>query len=320
MTERPGVTLQISLAAPDARLAPHNLAHLMRQLGHQVDEVLFTIDLPRNAVGPEAAAAAVQPLRDAAAAASADLPNVRIETVDYSPESVQSISRMFFRGRDFPTHDYRNKAIYPYFFGLNTASHDYVLHVDSDMLFGGGSQSWVTEAVELLRSRPDVVLVSPLPGPPTEDGELRSQRAEREPLDSLAFRFHHMSTRLFLVERSELAERLGDLRPKFVPLRPMTKAVLLGRKPYQGAEDTLSRTMAERGQLRIDFLGRAPGLWSVHPLNHTEEYHTHLPEMIRRIEAGEVPEGLRGMSDITDPLLAEWFELGAHARPPIAAR
>ena len=58
---------------------------------------------------------------------------------------------------------------------------------------------WIEEAIDLLRDRSDVLIASPLPGPPAADGQLRSQTLEREPFSSPAFRAHRVSTRIMLV-------------------------------------------------------------------------------------------------------------------------
>jgi hypothetical protein len=42
-----------------------------------------------------------------------------------------------------------------YVYGLLKAEADYVVHMDSDMLFGGGSQKWLDEAIGWLEKSAD---------------------------------------------------------------------------------------------------------------------------------------------------------------------
>ena len=80
---------------------------------------------------------------------------------------------------------------------------------------------------------------------------------------------------------------------------------LTQRRPWrQPAEATLSRAMAAAGLMRVDFLGAGAGMWSVHPTQRSPGFYTALPELIRRIEAGDVPEDQRGDFDLTPAMLA----------------
>jgi hypothetical protein len=65
----------------------------------------------------------------------------------------------------------------------------------------------------------------------------------------------------------------------------------------------LSRVMSARGMLRVDFLGRPPGMWSLHPPVHSEAFYRLLPDLIRRIETGDIPNGQRGDYDLNDSMV-----------------
>jgi hypothetical protein len=49
-----------------------------------------------------------------------------------------------------PAKDCFGAPFFAYFYGLATVETRYVLHVDCDLLFGGGSSMWITEAIDLL--------------------------------------------------------------------------------------------------------------------------------------------------------------------------
>jgi hypothetical protein len=73
----------------------------------------------------------------------------------------------------------------------------------------------------------------------------------------------------------------------------------------------LSRAMRGRGLVRVDFLGTAPGMWSLHPSYRSRLFHDSLPRLIAQIEGGDIPETQRGCHDINDGLI-DWS--GAVAR------
>ncbi|HWZ59381.1 MAG TPA: hypothetical protein VNW46_10440 [Gemmatimonadaceae bacterium] len=313
----PGVTLQISLAPTDYPHARHILPHQLRQWATQVDEILLVVDLHRSRSGRFAAAWAErrplleQLVRDACA----QYPHARTVDVDYAPAAAARVAATFFGGHRVPTKDLRGGPFYSYFFALDAAAHPLVIHADSDILFGGGAPDWVTDARTLLDADKNVLVCSPLPGPPTADGSLVTQRAERYPAPFLAYRFPHASTRIFALDRPRFAARIGALRPTRPNLRGRIRATLQRMPPYDLPENILSRAMLAHGLSRVDLLGRAPGMWSLHPPHRSALFYEQLPELITRVETGDIPDAQRGCYDINDSLV-DW----SSARAALAAR
>jgi hypothetical protein len=300
------VTLQVSLAPTDLPTARHVVPHQLRQWAAQVDEILFTVDVHRSRSSP------VEPwhrqlpgLRRLIEECCAVYPNARSVDVDYRSGTITEIETAFFGGRPVPAKDYRGAAFYAYFYGLFAARHDHVLHTDSDMLYGGGSPHWLAEALRLLEQRPNVLACNPLPGPPTTDGKLRSQALEPFPYRSPAFQAAHLSTRVFLLNRVHLSQRVGALRLGRPRLYNAVRALVDGNPPHRSPEAIISEGMVRRGLIRIDFLGDTPGMWAVHPPYRSERFYQRLPSLIREIEADEVPEPQRGCHDINDSLV-DW--------------
>lgn len=320
MDGNPGVTLQVNVAPSDLRYAMHTLPHQLRQWAGQVHEVLFTVDNRPSGRRTPATPEQVQALERLIGDLQARYPHVRSISIDYSPETVEEVSYTFFGGRRIPEKDFRGGPLFGYFYGLHAARHDHVLHADSDMMFGGGSQRWISEALAVLAARPEVLACSPLPGPPTADGSLRSQAADAEPGPGVAYRFQTLSTRVFLLDRRTLAKHRGSARIRWRrPFRSVLKALALGFSPYECAEEPISRMMRRRELFRVDLLGESPGMWSLHPAVRTEAYFRHLPELIRSVERGEVPEEQRGEHDLHEQTL-EW--VGTHGdaeRPGVGA-
>jgi hypothetical protein len=317
MVPSSGVTLQISLAPTDYPHARYILPHQLRQWGSQVDEILLVIDLHRSRTGRFTAAwEERKPLLDALVAdACAHDPRVRAVTVDYSDQAVRRVGDEFFGGQPVPPKDLRGGPFYSYFFALSAAACPIVIHADSDMLFGGGSTHWVDEARAILAADPDILCCSPLPGPPTADGQLVGQPAQRYPAPFPAFRFRHMSTRIFALDRGRFAARIGALDARAPTWRGRLRARLQGNPPYDMPENILSEALRAHRLARVDLLGRAPGMWSLHPPHRSALFYETLPTLIARVESGDMPEAQRGRYDVTDALV-DW----SSARAALAAR
>jgi hypothetical protein len=299
------VTLQISLAPTDLPHAAHIVPHQLRQLGGQVDEVLFVVDLHRsNGRFAEGWYERLPGLRALIDQLCCSYPHARSVDVDYRPEARAAVERTYFDGRSIPVKDYRGGPFYAYFYGLLAASSEFVFHVDSDMLFGGGSATWVARALEILESRPDVLACNPLPGPPTADGTLRSQKLHSEIQDFPAYRSGALSTRLFLLDRRRV-KSLSVASPK---ARQAWTARLEGNPPFLTPEGLISSAMETAGLLRLDFLGPEPGMWSLHPPYRSRLFYDRLPSIIEQIERGDVPDGQRGCHDIED-CMVDWSDV-----------
>lgn len=327
VTPRADVTLQINLAPTDLRHAAEILPHELRQFGDQVGEIVLVLDVHHNPMVAQACwERGKRGLEKLAQTWQQRYPHLRMVEADTSPEVAGQVAGMFSGGQPIPQRDWRGAPIYAYFYGLWAAQNDYVLHMDSDMLYGGGSQTWVAEAVSLLRSRPDVLVCSPLPGPPTADGRLTVQTLQHEPLDSLAYRAEQVSTRVFLIDRSRFCADVGSVVVVPPPSRRTAwMARFDGYPPYQCAEVILSTALTRSGLIRIDFLGSEPGMWSLHPPHRSELFYDRLPGLIASIEAGDVTEAQRGNYDIDDSMMdwstarkPRWQRLVRHAE--LAAR
>ncbi|HLI32030.1 MAG TPA: hypothetical protein VKU89_04725 [Solirubrobacteraceae bacterium] len=300
------VTLQINVAPTDLPHAVATLPHQLRQWARQVDEILFTLDLHRTARGGRFAEGweeRRQPMQQLLTSLCEKHSNARIDEVEYTSDRVRAVAQRFFACDWIPAKDTKGAPFFPYFHGLDRARHDLILHLDSDLLFGGCSQTWIAEARELLETHEEILACGPLPGPPAADGMLHSQNGEPIGLGSPAFQFRTISTRLFMVDRSRLLERLAPLRLRG-PIRTisMLKARLHGNPPYAAAEIVLSAAMAEKSMSRVDFLGESPGMWSLHPPYRSPAFCAALPELIRRIEKDEAPASQLGRHEIVDDL------------------
>ncbi|HKT60272.1 MAG TPA: hypothetical protein VJQ46_09485 [Gemmatimonadales bacterium] len=313
LPSRHPVSLQISLTPadlPDVRLV---LPHQLRAWGAQVDEILCVVDAP-----PAQARhypARLEAVSDFLEGQRRSYPSLAWRLVDYSAEAFERVAQVFYRGHAVPAHDYRHRPIYSYLYSLLAATHDLVLHLDCDMMFGGGSQTWVAEAVERMTQRPDVVAGKPYPGPPRADGRPLSQRRPpvKESETPFAYRFSSFTCRVFLVDRRVFVERLAPLRDEWPPWQTALRALLRRRRPHATLEQVIGTAMRRHGQWRMDMLGHGAGMWTLHPHYRTARYRSVLPELIRMVEAGRVPEAQRGHYDLTDAMLRGAEEAGPAA-------
>ena len=302
----PPVSLQISLAPPDVELAAHTVPHQLRALASQVDEVLLVADLrsapnSRRRRDWEVLAERLRSLLDSIAGRHEP---VRVLEVDYSRESVERVARRFFALPTIPEKDLRGGPFFSYFFALQAARHDHVFHLDCDMLIGGGSGSWVSEAVEVMVGRRDLLCVCPLSGPPAADGLLRGQEAYEPAREgAYRFRFRDFTSRVFLCDRDRIADARHPLPLLHdVPWWGRMSGALRRRSTFALPERLITLAMRDRGLSRLDLLGESPGLWTVHPAERDGRFALALPELIASLELGEVSESQRGRYDL-DPAM-----------------
>jgi hypothetical protein len=304
----PKVTLQINLSPSDWRHAKFLLPHQVRTWRRQVDEILLTIDLHRSA---GRFASGWETGRDNIMSLARSMDGARIETIDYGNQARARVSSEFFGGAPVPAKDFRGGPYYAYFFGLNAASHKLVLHSDADIFFGGGSQTWVSEAVAYMTENPEVLVTAPLPGPPSQDGRLKQLPSTPVPGSQHAHRLDSMSTRIFFIDRARFQTAIGALVNRPPPsMRHRVKALVEGNPVADLPEHLFTREMHARGLVRHDFLGADPGMWSLHPPYRCADFYEKLPSLVARVEAGDIPDAQRGDHDINSSLV-DWSEATA---------
>lgn len=302
----PEVTLQISLAPSDFKHAQYILPHQLECLANQVDEVLLTIDT-RKSKGRfgEGWEEQNEKLYQFLEKLKVTFPQIAILPVDYSTEVKRAVSEYFFENDIIPDKDFRGGPFYAYFFGLYKAKNNMVFHLDSDIFLGGRSSNWISDAINLLNTDPEnIFIISPLPGPPHPEDILINQPVIKK-LSSGCFEISGMSTRLFMIDRSKFSKyKLNLSKPN---LRNQIKAVVEGNSNADLPEYLISDYMKIHQLRRIDFLGTGPGLWSLHPPYRTTGFYEKLPEIIRSVEEGKLPDEQAGFYDVIDNV-CDWTE------------
>jgi hypothetical protein len=309
------VTLQINLAPRDFRFAQYLLPHQFRQWGGQVAEILLVIESHRSRghFGEDWEEGMQRILTLAHSIA-----NARVISVDYSRKAQRRVSEEFFGGaRHLPRKDVRGGPFYAYFYGLSQATHNLVLHTDSDMFFGGGSQSWVAEAGELFDAHPEVLVVNPNCSPPPSSGRIEDYHYEKiegvreTKSGGISLISEHITTRVFLVNKQKFFEKLGPLKvgrqwPHKNPIRNLVWLLRHGGNSVaELPEVMISQAMKLRGLIRLDYLGKTPGMWCLHPPDPLfPGYFELLPQLVNRVEAGDLPEGQRGYYNMNQSMKA----------------
>ena len=298
----------------DVNHVRHLLPHQIRVWQPLVDRFVITIDTHQSRSGRYRSNnfdKKLQLLRDVTNEARQHYPQLEVMDVDYSPEVRREVARYFFGTDLIPIKAWDGGPFYSYFFGLYVSRAQYVVHFDGDMLFGGGSSTWISEAIELMGRHPQVFFVAPFPGPPRSDGKVFGHRdlehfACSGAPDWLAYRQKSVSTRVFMVDLNRLKTNLGVIAMTRPSGLQRLKAVLLGNPPQAcEAEVVLTQILRQTDSARVDLLGSPPGMWSLHPPYRSDEFYQRLPALIRAVEAAQVPEAQRGHYDVTDSMI-DW--------------
>jgi hypothetical protein len=163
-------------------------------------------------------------------------------------------------------------AVYQYLFAVDQCCGDYVLHVDSDMLFYSHPQScWIDEGIALLER--DATVATVIVGHPLV-AKNRFEWLLNRPFrwSSRWRRDHSFSTRCFLWNRHDIERNL-------LPLIPRTAGERL--------EETVANTLRLRGLVRSTRDGDRS--WMIHPLPHDDLYLDCLDDLIWGAENGIFP-------------------------------
>ena len=315
------VAMQINIYPMDFRHAEHLLEHQIRIWGPMVDRIVITVDTHRSRSGRYRGRQYLEyqaALRKLLSEFAASHPQIETIEVDYSPAARREVGQAFFGVDDVPAKAWDGGPFYAYFFGLLHSRARYIMHFDSDIIFGGLSTRWIDEAIALFDAHPDALLLAPLAGPPRDDGALFGHGDPYEMLPPVAgapaYRFQGASTRIFMIDMKRLRERIGNLPLMRPTPKQRTKSRLLGNSPeVVEAEVLLARAMTAHGMYRIDFLGSPPGMWSVHPPYRGEAFYRGLPQLVLDMESGAVPDSQRGAYEVNDDMV-DWSIPRAQSR------
>ncbi len=295
-------SFQINLSPSDFRHSNLLLTHQITAWQHQVDEVLLTIDLHKSPgrFGSDWEIGKVRLLDFVSS-----LSGVRVEVVDYSIEARRKVDSEWSGGTQIPMKDFRGGPSYAYFYGLSAARGRYIIHADADIFFGGRSNSWVKEAIDVFESNPDILFLGAYSGAPTPDLRILTLPCEQSSAARGGHRFDFMSTRLFMLDRTRFHQRIGEFKPSRPTLRSVLKACVEGNPAWDLPEHWMTSAMNKANMCRFEFLGSGAGMWYLHPPYRCEDFYSKLPYIIDTIENGKLPDAQLGCHDINDSMV-DW--------------
>lgn len=204
-----------------------------------------------------------------------------------------------------PTHNSRGAPVLGYIFLLEEARSDYLLHFNTDMLmYQDPNYNWVEEGIKKMCHCPEIVCVTPLSGPPTEDGSLH-QKVPYERDSRGFYRFKQFTSRKFLVDIMRF-EKLLPLRILWkvksqLPNSPYLLRIIadfFGAKKELGRwENMVSNRLKETPYFRVDL--DTPSAWALHSSQtHDRTFVQNLPHIIEKIESGWYPREQAGHYDL----------------------
>lgn len=301
-------SLWILASEPDVSYVALTVSHLIRSCNFPFKERVLAVDTA--CLSGEYARRTILPGRQSLRDCCADLVARgvidRVVDLDYSPDFHRQAYRKYFADYFPHTHGYRGYPVLGSLFCLEKSSSKYMLHFDCDMLLHqDASKSWIADGIELLQSCEDVVSVMPLPGPPAEDGELRQQVPYASDPRGF-FSFKNFSSRCYLIDRLRFEKLLPlpirALRSRKPLVNRLPDKIRLLAKHFVGKnvlhsfEYMVSSRLATSSLVRADL--NSACAWTLHPVDHGEEFIEKLPGIIARVEAGTFPEAQSGHYDL----------------------
>ncbi len=206
--------------------------------------------------------------------------------INYSEDYRKKVYQKHFGCNLRAQHDFRGYPILGSVFSLEAAESDYVLHFDSDMLLYQDSEhSWIQKGIHLLNSQPEVMFVSPLSGPPSEDNVLKQRVPYQKNLAGF-YSFKDFTSRKFLVNRKKL-EQILPLKPSWIFGKHRLMNYFGGKNEMWSWEVMVSNRLKETDYVRADLDSHKA--WTLHTPDHGSNFIQHLPDVISKVESGQYP-------------------------------
>ena len=209
------VTLQISTAPTDIWLLESMISHQIKALKSQVQEILIVADIQQSGNGRfRFSEEMILKFKEILEGLQQRWPNVRVKFVDYGDTAQNRVAQSLWGKNELPAKDYRGGPFYSYFYGVAEASNDYVLHLDSDILLGGGLKSWCEDAVNIYERDERIACMIPLSGPTPSIVNVPAQyKRSQQKEDGLPHTYvsKKFTTRIFLISKKRFSKILNNI-------------------------------------------------------------------------------------------------------------
>lgn len=296
----PGCTLSILVARTDIPYMLSTIPHLVRSCRFQFSKRILVVDSAPlgNAYRDRPGVGTLDQLYACCTQLLSDGVVDKFIDIDYSKNYRNRVYKKHFGKSMWETHNFRGYPILGSIFSIEETESDYIVHFDSDMLFHQQSDyNWIEEGIKLLQKHQDVISVSPLSGPPTENGNLIQQTevGELYEHDERGFyRFKTFTSRVFLIDRKRF-DLLLPLQIK-LPVKSRIKGYLTRKSLLPPWEDMVGNRLEKTLYFRVDL--DSPKAWTIHPNLRSPEFFEALSDIIKKIEAGWYPSGQGGYYDL----------------------
>lgn len=202
---------------------------------------------------------------------------VEIPTNDVNKNKVLN---KYFGAIDIALNDFDGAPIYQYLYAIDLCSGDYILHVDSDMLFhNGGGYSWIEKAISCMQSNPHVAFTTPSGGPPQAKNWLERLIgiSLKQSTPDVWHKATFISTRYFLMDKKRLINEMLPLEQD---------------KPSEPLENSLTYTAKKKGRERWSM--NDTDVWAIHPEYHNANFIRNIDDLIEAVEHGLYPFNRNG--------------------------
>jgi hypothetical protein len=318
---KPPVSVWILVARTDLPYMMQTIPHLMRACNYPfVERVLAMDTVPltgdkqyRYGTGTQ------EELEAACQTLIAQGIMDKIVKIDYTPSLISQIYQKYFGVQQANqmgnlTHNWKGSTIYASLYCIEAAASDYYLHFDADMLLHQEPDfDWISEAIEMIESIPEISTMRPLCGPPHPEGKIFQANIVKDPRGFYSRKFFSM--RAYLVSRKRFAQlspipalwRHPPLLSRKLPQPLQSWPAKIERSlrgggtyPVQGSLESFevmtSRRLKETEFFRADL--SSTKAWTLHPPNHGAKFVEVLPHLIKLIERGEYPSEQAGIYDL----------------------
>ena len=294
-----GISLQINLSPTDFPICQQLLATQITYFYNLVQEVVLTVETKKSkgkkfGLNFEENKTKLDNLLKHLVL---QFPKIRIVPVNYKQDVKLEVAARFFKNTTtIPNKDYRGGPFYSYFFGLYSCKCPLVLHLDSDMFLGGNTEEWLKDALEILNDK-SVLFVGPLPGPPTNNFELKQTYQKRN--NRYTFQFNNVTTRFFLTDLNKIFATRLRIRLINFSIRKIIKGSLQ-QNYWELPELLFSDLLKKEDMYRVCYWGRNDevGCYSLHPLHKPEAFINFIPELLQKISKNDFPEQQRGYYNV----------------------
>lgn len=291
MDEIKEVCLFITLSKNDFDFIEHTVPHIVKGCNYPFKQIILLVDQSKakgfhrkfeNAVKFEA-------FWNKCCKIAEYFNNAIVFQIDYDRLIIKKITKKYFGRPIYNVKDFRGNLLYGFIFGIESASTDYVVHFDSDILIHSATEySWVKEGLGILDNHDDIISIAPLSGPPRKDKKLIQDKDVNWFLDERGFyKFKNFSTRVFMIKKSKLFNNFLPLPIKHVSWKRYLWTAVFGGSSLWSLEWLMALQLKQRSFYRSDIASGKS--WTLHASDHGEKFCRYLPDIIKAVENNRYP-------------------------------